>query len=76
MPKLNGDELVCRVRCAHPDLKVLYVTGHIDSLMDTRALWEDEAFLEKPFTPTGLSEAVSLLIYGTIHAPRKSRVRG
>jgi hypothetical protein len=45
---------------------VLYVTGHIDSLMDTRSLWEDEAFLEKPFTAAGLTEAVSLLLYGTI----------
>jgi CheY-like chemotaxis protein len=66
MPELGGDELVCRIRCAHPDLKVLYVTGHIDSLMDTRSLWEDEAFLEKPFTAAGLTEAVSLLLYGTI----------
>ena len=70
MPKLGGDELVCRIRCAHPDLKVLYVTGHIDSLMDTRPLWEDEAFLEKPFSPQGLTEAVSFLLYGTIRRKR------
>jgi two-component system cell cycle sensor histidine kinase/response regulator CckA len=69
MPKLGGDALVCQIRCAHPDLKVLYVTGQIDSLMDARALWEDEAFLEKPFTPVGLMEAVSLLLYGTIRRP-------
>jgi two-component system cell cycle sensor histidine kinase/response regulator CckA len=73
MPKLRGDALVCQIRCAHPDLKVLYVTGQIDSLMDTRALWEDEAFLEKPFTTAGLAEAVSLLLYGTI---RRSAPRG
>jgi two-component system cell cycle sensor histidine kinase/response regulator CckA len=66
MPKLGGDALVCQIRCAHPDLKVLYVTGRIGSLMDARALWEDEAFLEKPFTAVGLAEAVSLLLYGTI----------
>ena len=72
MPKLGGDALVCQIRCAHPDLKVLYVTGHIDSLMDTRALWEDEAFLEKPFSPRGLQEAVSFLLYGTIRRKRAS----
>jgi two-component system cell cycle sensor histidine kinase/response regulator CckA len=66
MPNLGGDELVCRVRGAHPELKVLYVTGNIDSLMDARSLWEDEAFLEKPYTPRGLTEAVSLLLYGTL----------
>lgn len=66
MPKLGGDALVCRIRCAHPNLKVLYLTGHIDTLMDSRPLWEDEAFLEKPFSAVGLKEAVSLLLYGTI----------
>jgi two-component system cell cycle sensor histidine kinase/response regulator CckA len=74
MPKLGGDELVCRVRCAHPDLKVLYLTGHIDSLMDTRSLWEGEAFLEKPFTAVGLTEAVSLLLYGTLR-PKAAAAR-
>ena len=70
MPELGGDELVCKIRCAFPELKVLYVTGHIDTLMDARALWEDEAFLEKPFTAVGLTEAVSLLLYGTIRRKR------
>jgi two-component system cell cycle sensor histidine kinase/response regulator CckA len=67
MPKLGGDEMVCRIRWSHPDLKVLYVTGFIDKLMDSRQLWEGEAFLDKPFTTVGLREAVSLLLFGTIH---------
>jgi len=66
MPELNGDEMVRRIRLARPDLKVLYVTGHIDRLMDARPLWEGEAFLEKPFSPAGLREAASLLLYGTL----------
>jgi two-component system cell cycle sensor histidine kinase/response regulator CckA len=66
MPKLGGDEMVCRIRWAQPDLKVLYVTGFIDKLMDSRQLWEGEAFLDKPFTTVGLREAVSLLLFGTI----------
>ena len=66
MPKLGGDEMVRRIRATRPDLKVLYVTGHIDRLMDARQLWEGEAFLEKPFTAAGLREAVSLLIYGVL----------
>jgi CheY-like chemotaxis protein len=64
MPELGGDEMVRRVRTTRPDLKVLYVTGHIDKLMDARPLWEGEAFLDKPFTAAGLSEAVSLLLRG------------
>jgi two-component system, cell cycle sensor histidine kinase and response regulator CckA len=66
MPTLGGDEMVRRIRSTRPDLKVLYVTGHIDRLMDARQLWEGEAFLEKPFTAAGLREAVSLLIYGVL----------
>jgi two-component system cell cycle sensor histidine kinase/response regulator CckA len=66
MPELGGDEMVRRVRTTRPDLKVLYVTGHIDRLMDARPLWEGEAFLDKPFTAAGLTEAVALLLHGTL----------
>ena len=66
MPGLGGDEMVRRIRATRPDLKVLYVTGHIDRLMDARPLWEGEAFLEKPFNPVGLREAIALLLYGTV----------
>ena len=66
MPGLGGDEMVRRIRATRPDLKVLYVTGHIDKLMDARPLWEGEAFLEKPFNPVGLREAISLLLFGTV----------
>jgi DNA-binding response OmpR family regulator len=69
MPEVAGDEMVRRVRAARPDVKVLFVTGHIDTVMDTRTLWEGEAFLEKPFTPGGLREAVALLLYGTLKKP-------
>src|SRR5437868_1965632 len=40
MPVLSGDKMVSKVRALRPDLKVLFVTAHIDKLMDTRPLWE------------------------------------
>jgi CheY-like chemotaxis protein len=64
MPELGGDEMVRRIRATRPDLKVLFVTGHADLLMETPRLWEGETFLEKPFTEDGLREAVSLLLSG------------
>jgi two-component system cell cycle sensor histidine kinase/response regulator CckA len=64
MPELGGDEMVRRIRVTRPDLKVLFVTGHADLLMETPRLWQGEAFLEKPFTEEGLREAVSLLLSG------------
>jgi CheY-like chemotaxis protein len=64
MPDLGGEEMVRRIRRGRPDIKVLYVTGHIDELMDERStLWEGEAFLDKPFTAKALLEAASLLLY-------------
>lgn len=66
MPGLSGDEMVRQIRMVRPDLRVLYVTGYIDRLMDARPLWEGEAFLEKPFSVDGFREAVSLLLHGTL----------
>jgi CheY-like chemotaxis protein len=67
MPQMRGDELAQRVRMGHPDTKVLYVTGYPDALFAGRPrLWEDEAFLEKPFTPDGVLQAVTLLLNGRI----------
>lgn len=70
MPVLGGEEMVRRMHAVRPGLPVLYVTGQIDRLMETRRLKPREAFLEKPFTPAGLREAVSLLLRGTIGKPR------
>src|SRR5947209_3959841 len=64
MPELGGDDMVRQIRAMRPELPVLYVTGHIDRLMDARPLWEGEAFLEKPFSAEGLQQAVSLLLHG------------
>lgn len=65
MPGVPGDELARQLRQRLPDLKVLYMTGFADRLFSERSLlWEGEAFLEKPFTPKGLLEAVALLLTG------------
>ena len=70
MPNLAGEEMVRQCRVTHPDLKVLYVSGVIDRLLDARPLlWEGEAFLNKPFTPGGLLEAANLLFYGHLNKP-------
>jgi CheY-like chemotaxis protein len=71
MPGLSGDEMVRRVRATRPDLKVLYVTGYIDRLLDARPLWQGEAFLDKPFSVIGLRQAVALLLYGSITKTRR-----
>ena len=45
----------------------LYLTAFSDHLFkEKRALWADEAFLDKPCTPKALLEAVALLMYGVL----------
>ena len=64
MPEMEGHELARRLRAANPNLKVLYLTGHADRLFDAKQhLWELEAYLDKPFTPEGLRQAVALLLH-------------
>ena len=67
MPGMKGDELGRRLRRAHPDIKVLYFTGHSDQLFAaTETLSANEAFLDKPVGVDGLLQAVSLLLFGRI----------
>ncbi len=67
MPGITGDELARQLRQSDRGLKVLYLTGYSDRLFKEKpALWADEAFLEKPFTSTGLREALSLLMFGRL----------
>jgi len=65
MPRMAGHELARLVRAREPAVRVLYLTGFSDQLFkEKRALWADEAFLDKPCTPTALLEAVSQLFLG------------
>ena len=70
MPDLSGEDMVMAVRTKRPGLKVLYVSGVVDRLLDARkVLGDGEAFLDKPFTSKGLLESVSLLLYDTMSPP-------
>lgn len=67
MPVMRGEDMAVRIRAIRPTLRCLYVTAHIDALMDERPLlWDGEAFLEKPFSRASLIEAVRLLLTGRI----------
>jgi hypothetical protein len=76
MPQMNGDELAARLRQSLPDLKVLYLTGYSQALFDNRAqLWEGEAFLEKPSSPSELLEGVSMILFNRTAPTSVSRPR-
>ena len=77
MPGLAGEEMVRRIHVVRPNLKVLYVTAHIDRLLDAQSIVGDgEAFLDKPFTAAGLIEAVTLLLTGSISATPQTIASG
>lgn len=75
IPGIEGHELARRIRAIEPSLKILYLANEADQLFEERnALWEEEAFLEKPLTAQGVLEAVSLILIGHIPPPRPLRV--
>ena len=77
MPGLSGPQFVEQLRRKETDMKVLYVTGYSDQLfMERETLWVDEAFLDKPFTATGILESVSLLLFGHIAPPEPGGISG
>lgn len=70
MPELSGEEMVAAIRAKRPGLKVLYVSGVVDRLLDSRhVLGDGESFLDKPFTSKLLLESVSMLLYDTMSPP-------
>jgi CheY-like chemotaxis protein len=74
MPHMNGVDMASRLRQSRPGLRILYLTGFSEHLFKQRVvLWEGEAFLDKPCSPKGLLQAVSLLMFRTIEAPERFR---
>jgi len=70
MPEMNGAELARRLRQQMRDLKVLYMSGFCDRIVDNEArLSGRDAFLEKPYTIKQLEQAVSMLVYGDLQPP-------
>jgi DNA-binding NtrC family response regulator len=51
MPGMNGRELYEEALSAHPDLKVLYMSGYSEDVIADRGVLEEGVrFLQKPFT--------------------------
>jgi two-component system cell cycle sensor histidine kinase/response regulator CckA len=69
MPESDGEPLGDRLRRAHPDLRVLYISGYADeAVVRHGVIVEGTPFLQKPFTPLALSGKVREVL----DAPRAS----
>src|SRR6266478_4643521 len=63
MPGITGRELAKRLTARHPKMRVLYMSGYTFGIttqtgMQSGLLEDGVAFLQKPFTPSVLSEKV------------------
>jgi two-component system, cell cycle sensor histidine kinase and response regulator CckA len=59
MPKVSGRELADELKGRRTKMKVLFMSGYTDNaIINTGILHKEVQFLQKPFTPTALTEKV------------------
>jgi two-component system, cell cycle sensor histidine kinase and response regulator CckA len=59
IPGLGGRQLAARLRALHPEVRVLYLSGHTDdAVLRHGVLQEQVQFLQKPFSPLALARKV------------------
>ncbi len=59
LPRMNGPQLVERIRASRPNIKVLFMSGYTDeAIIQHGILDSDVAFLQKPITPQLLTRKV------------------
>ena len=65
MPLVGGMELAARIWAERPETKVLFTSGYMDdSNINPEVLKRGSAFLQKPFTPAGLTRKVKEVLLG------------
>jgi PAS domain S-box-containing protein len=58
LPGMNGGALAKQAVSLRPDMRVLFMSGYTDDLVERRVLDSGEALLHKPFTPHTLASRV------------------
>ncbi|MBL8796700.1 MAG: PAS domain S-box protein [Planctomycetia bacterium] len=59
MPQMSGRQLADRLRQCQPELRVLYVSGYTDDALGQHGVLGTEVdFLQKPYSPTALTNRV------------------
>jgi diguanylate cyclase (GGDEF)-like protein/PAS domain S-box-containing protein len=63
MPEMNGRDLANRVTAMRPGVRTLFISGHIDDLIDQHGgFTAGSGYLEKPFSPDALLRKVRELL--------------
>jgi FixJ family two-component response regulator len=70
MPGIGGRELAKRMRVLQPEVKVVYMSGYTNDLIDQQGkLDRDTVLLEKPFT----LHALLTKVYKALHLAQSDR---
>ncbi len=62
MPGMSGAKLARRLRRQRPDIRVLFISGYTDNVLQHGILKSNTAFLQKPFTANSLAEKVASVL--------------
>ena len=62
MPRIGGPELATRLRARRPGIKVLFTSGYTEDTLVLQELDRSQAFLQKPYMPSALTEGVRALL--------------
>jgi signal transduction histidine kinase len=59
MPEMNGRELFESIRSGRPSIKVIFMSGYTDDIIERHGIFETgETFIKKPITPSKLARKV------------------
>ena len=62
MPRMNGMEVAEAPRRENPNLKVIFMSGYANDTLNQHPGADGTRFLQKPFTPVALAQAVRQLL--------------
>jgi len=63
MPEMNGRALAARIKAHHPDVCVLYISGHPEDIIARPGILDPEvSLLNKPFGPSELLDRIRTLL--------------
>jgi PAS domain S-box-containing protein len=75
MPGMGGRELADTIKSRRPQLKILYMSGYTnDEVVRHGVTLQRDAFLQKPFTPSGLVAMVRATFAGNLDLARSSEL--